>query len=116
MFPKTGQLLLTLKPRLLYLLTARTDNLDIEILLSLETILTADDQKEARRFRRDRDRHQFLSARGLLRLALSEHLRVCAADWRFARNQNHKPFITAPESYSTVNFSLSHTNGLTAPV
>ena len=92
----------------------RTDDLDIKILSRFEAILSADEQKEARRFRRDRDRHQFLLARGLLRFALSEHLPVCAADWRFARNQNHKPFIIAPKSFSAVNFSLSHTDGLVA--
>ena len=92
----------------------RTDDLDIEILSSFEAILPADDLKEARRFRRIRDRHQFLLARGLLRFALSEHLPVCAADWRFARDQNHKPFIIAPKSFSAVNFSLSHTDGLIA--
>jgi 4'-phosphopantetheinyl transferase len=111
---KTGQLLLPLKPELLYLWTARTDDLDIEILSSLEAILPTNEQKETRRFRRDRDRHQFLLARGLLRLALSEHLPVCAAGWRFVRNQNHKPFIVAPKSFSAVNFSLSHTDGLIA--
>ena len=115
MSAKIGQLLLTLKPGLLYLWTARTDDLgDIKTLSNLEAILSANEKKETRRFRRDRDRHQFLLARGLLRLALSEHLPVSPADWRFARDQNHKPFIIAPKSSSAVNFSLSHTNGLIA--
>ena len=92
----------------------RTDDLDIKTLSNLEAILSANEKKEARRFRRIKDRHQFLLARGLLRFALSEHLPVCAADWRFARDQNHKPFIIAPKSFSAVNFSLSHTDGLIA--
>src|SRR5262249_19811199 len=94
--------------------TLRTDEIDTEILSSFETVLPADDQKEARRFRRNKNRHQFLLARGLLRFALSEHLPVCATDWRFARNENLKPFIIAPKSFSAVNFSLSHTDGLIA--
>ena len=114
MSAKTDQLLPTLTPGLLYLWTMRTDDLDIETLSRVEAILPTDDQKEARRFRRNKDRQQFLLARGLLRFALSEHLPVCATDWRFARNQNHKPFIIAPKSFSAVNFSLSHTNGLIA--
>jgi 4'-phosphopantetheinyl transferase len=114
MSAKTDQQLASLNPGLLYLWTMRTDDLDIRTLSNLEAILSANEKKEARRFRRDRDRHQFLLARGLLRLALSEHLPVCAADWRFARDQNLKPFIIAPKSFSAVNFSLSHTDGLIA--
>jgi hypothetical protein len=56
----------------------RTDDLDS--LSSFEAVVPADDRKGARRFRRNRDRFQFLLARGLLSFALSEHLLVCAAD------------------------------------
>jgi 4'-phosphopantetheinyl transferase len=101
-----------LNPGLLYLWTARTDVLrDIGILSELQALLSAEEQIEARGFRRDRDRHQFLIARGLLRAALSEDLPVSTTDWRFGRNNNGKPFIAAPESLSAVNFSLSHTEG-----
>jgi len=58
--------------------------------------------------------HQFVIARGLLRVALSEDLPVSITDWRFARSNNGKPFIAEPGSLSAVNFSLSHTDGLIA--
>ena len=80
----------------------------------LQAILSMDEQKRARRFRRASDSRQFVFAHALVRLALSHHLAVPASDWHFDRDSKGKPVIAAPEMFSAVEFSLSHTNGLVA--
>src|SRR5437879_4068418 len=110
-----GECIPLLRPGQLHLWTARTDDLnDGTIASRVAGILTADERDEARRFHRARDRHQFVVARALARLALSHHFPVPAGDWRFARDHNRKPFIAAPEISPPVRFSVSHTQGLVA--
>jgi 4'-phosphopantetheinyl transferase len=104
-----------LTPGRLHLWTVRTDDLNDGVIASrLAPILSTDEQNEARRFRRPRDQHQFVIARALARLALSRHIPVAAADWRFDRDENRKPLIAAPEISPPVRFSISHTQGLVA--
>jgi 4'-phosphopantetheinyl transferase len=104
-----------LSPGQLHLWSARTDDLnDSTIASRVAGILTADERDEAWRFHRARDRHQFVIARALARLALSHHFPVPAGDWRFARDHHRKPFVAAPELSLPVRFSISHTQGLVA--
>src|SRR5882762_1257835 len=97
----------------MYLWTLLTDDVtDAATACRLEAILSADERNEARRFRRDTDRQQFVIARALVRLALSHHFPVAAGAWRFDRDRNGRPFIGAPEILPPVRFSVSHTRGL----
>jgi 4'-phosphopantetheinyl transferase len=106
---------MTIRPGQLHLWTVRTDDLnDGAIAGRVVEILAADERNESRRFRRARDQHQFVIARALAKLALSQHFPVAAGDWRFARDHNRKPFIAAPEISPPVRFSISHTQGLLA--
>lgn len=99
----------------LHLWTLRTDELDDGALAGRAIgILSADERNEARRFRRAGNRHQFVMARALVRLALSRHFPVAAGDWRFARDDRGKPFIAGPELLPAPRFSISHTRGLVA--
>lgn len=104
-----------LRPGQLHLWTVLTNGQNgITIASRLHAILSADEQKETRRFHRARDRHHFVIARALVRLALSDHFPVPAGDWRFDRDHNGKPFVAAPETSPPVQFSVSHTDGVVA--
>src|SRR3989442_9510438 len=84
-----GQYLWTLRPGQLYLWTVSTDSpADRPIADHLQAILSEDEQKDARRFHRAKDRHQFVIARALVRLALSQHFLIPPGDWRFHRDHN----------------------------
>jgi 4'-phosphopantetheinyl transferase len=80
----------------------------------LQEILSADERTESRRFRRARDQHQFIIARGLVRLVLSQYFAIPAGDWRFDRDNYGKPFVASPQIRPPVRFSVSHTEGLIA--
>src|SRR5262245_15863116 len=109
-----GENLCTLSPGHLYLWTVSTEQADAKIACRLQVVLSADEQEEGLRFHRARDRHQFIITRALVRLVLSHHFPIPANDWRFGRDRNRKPFITSPRDAPAVQFSLSHTDGLTA--
>lgn len=99
----------------LRLWTLRTDELSAAALaVRLGAVLSTDERAEARRFQRAANRHEFVLARALARLALSHQFPVAAQDWRFARDRNGRPFIAAPEVSPAVHFSVSHTRGLVA--
>jgi 4'-phosphopantetheinyl transferase len=99
----------------MYLWTLLTDDTtDTAIACRLQEILSADEKNEACRFRRVTDRNQFVLARALVRLALSNHFSIPAGAWRFDRDRNRRPFIVAPTLLPPVRFSVSHTRGLIA--
>jgi 4'-phosphopantetheinyl transferase len=59
----------------------------------------------------ERDRHQHLLTRMLVRLALSNYIPICPKDWAFARTELGKPVISIPIPVP-IEFSLSHTAGI----
>jgi 4'-phosphopantetheinyl transferase len=79
-----------------------------------EAILSAEERNRALRFHRIADQNRFIIAHAFVRLALSWHFGVAAAEWCFRRSRNGRPLITAPVILPRVQFSLSHTEGLTA--
>ena len=85
-----------------------------DAIVELRTLISADDRAEAARFRRERETRQFLMSRALVRLALSERSAIAPVDWRFARDENSRPFVSAPELDPRPWFSISHTDGLIA--
>jgi 4'-phosphopantetheinyl transferase len=106
---------MTIRPGQLHLWTVRTGELTGSAIADrVAGMLTADERNEALRFHRAGDRHRFVIARALARLALSHHFCVAPADWRFERDHNRKPFIAAPEISPSARFSISHTQGLVA--
>jgi len=110
-----GRRLRTLRTGQLDLWTVRTDGpADAAIVCRLQGILSADEQTESRRFRRARDQHQFIIARALVRLVLSQYFAIPAGDWRFERDHYGKPFVASPQIRPPVLFSVSHTEGLIA--
>lgn len=108
-----GERLRTLRADQAHLWTVGTDGpVDAAIACRIQGILSTDEQTESQRFRRARDQHQFIFARALVRLALSQYVPIPAGDWRFERNHYGKPFVAFPQVWPPLRFSISHTEGL----
>ena len=104
---------MTPKPHRIWIMwTGDTDLREAVVLLS--PLFSAQDRGEAARFRFEKDQHQFLMARALVRLALSEEVTVAPNAWRFCRNERSRPYVAAPRLALPLWFSISHTNGLVA--
>jgi 4'-phosphopantetheinyl transferase len=109
-----GELLRTLNPGQVDLWTVSTGYSADSTPVCLQSVLSNDEQKEARRFHQAKHQRQFVVARALLRRTLSRYFRVPAGDWRFARGLYNKPFLAGPYISPSPQFSLSHTDGLIA--
>lgn len=76
--------------------------------------LSPEERAQHQRFRFDKHRHTYLVSHALMRGALSLSTQVDPAQFAFNTNSYGKPFIVAPAQEQTVNFNLSHTEGLAA--
>ena len=88
-----------------------TRNVTAKSLLAWLDILDEDERRRAAAFRQDQDRHDYLCAHILRRLALSEACGHPPASWRFVTPPGNKPRVVAPQHIET---SLSHTTRLVA--
>jgi 4'-phosphopantetheinyl transferase len=61
-----------------------------------------------------RDRLQRVLSRALLRRALADFTGVHPADWQFRKNSYGRPEIDAPRHCRSLQFNVSHTDGLVA--
>lgn len=59
-------------------------------------------------------RRQYLAGRILVRTTLSRYADVEPREWRFDVNAYGRPHVAWPQQYSTLQFNLSHTDGLAA--
>jgi 4'-phosphopantetheinyl transferase len=75
--------------------------------------LCAEEIAYCRRLRRAADRLSYAAAHALLRRALGQGLGVAPATLQFARDARGRPRLAAPAE-RTVDFNLSHTDGLVA--
>lgn len=83
--------------------------------LSLEILnssLSLDEQKRAERFIFEKDHNHFIVARGALRHILSRYLDVSASELTFAYGEHGKPFLINQKDDRSLEFNLSHSNGL----
>lgn len=77
-------------------------------------LLTDDERAKWQRYKFDKDKHQHLVTRALIRETLSRYeSTVAPQDWRFELNQHGKPAIANPLS-QPLFFNLSHTQNLAA--
>ena len=82
----------------------------------LRDVLGDDESSRADRFRHDHDRHLYITAHALTRLALSRRQpTVDPADWTFVDGRWGRPHPTNPET-GDLQVNLSHTRGMTAVV
>lgn len=87
---------------------------DPDLLDRYAQLLTPDEQAKWQRYRFDKDKHQHLVTRALIRDTLSRYEpAVAPADWRFELNPHGKPVIANPLR-QPLYFNLSHTQNLAA--
>ena len=78
-----------------------------------QELMTPEELAKAERFHFEKDRHQHIITRALVRTTLSRYANINPADWRFSKNKYGRPEISSPQSHS-LRFNLSHTDGLIA--
>lgn len=81
-------------------------------IVELETLLSADEQDRAGRFRFEKDRREFVVARGSLRKILSHYASGSPADWRFGYGVYGKPGLLNGGESGGLRFNVSHSSGL----
>ncbi|HUT36206.1 MAG TPA: 4'-phosphopantetheinyl transferase superfamily protein [Planctomycetota bacterium] len=77
-------------------------------------LLDPEERRRWGRLRLSADRHQYLAAHALLRVALSRYADVAPQEWRLRPGAAGKPEIAGPAAAPPLRFSLSHTRGLAA--
>ena len=83
----------------------------VEDVSQLGATLSADERARASRFRFDRDRNQFMTARGALRTLLGGYLAVQPAELIFEYGTHGKPTL-AGRYQGSLKFNVSHSQGL----
>jgi 4'-phosphopantetheinyl transferase len=78
---------------------------------SLHSLLNADEQERADRFKVEMARDQFVVSRALLRVVLGKYLNSDPRQIAFTVTSHRKPELAIK---SDIRFNLSHTDGLTA--
>lgn len=81
-------------------------------LLSLYESLSADERERATRFHFEKDRRQFIAARGLLRRILSLYLKAEPSRLQFSYTAYGKPSLTAEFGDNPLRFNVSHSGEL----
>lgn len=85
-----------------------------ELLERYHQLMTADENAKWQRYKFEKDKHQHLVTRALIRDTLSRYEpQVAPADWRFEQNPHGKPAI-ANALRQPLYFNLSHTQNLAA--
>lgn len=87
---------------------------DAGVLRRFAGMLTPDEATRRDRFVFDRDRHQFLVTRGLVRTLVSHYVGISPADCAFTTNRHGRPSLAHLPPGVSLNFNLSHTSGLIA--
>jgi 4'-phosphopantetheinyl transferase len=79
----------------------------------LHSHLSEDENKRAARFRFDRDRDRFITARGTLRTLLAQYLRKQPKDLQFLLGREGKPALVPDSAGGTLSFNPSHSQDVT---
>jgi len=87
--------------------------IDPGLLARYEAILTPEELTRRRRFVHEKDRHQYLLARALVRTMLSHYVGVRPEAWSFTTNRYGRPELAGPVEIP-LRFNISHTRGLVA--
>jgi Phosphopantetheinyl transferase len=87
---------------------------DADLLARYHELLTPEEHAKWQRYRFDKDKHQHLVTRALIRDTLSRYEpSIAPQDWRFEFNAHGKPAIANALS-GPLHFNLSHTQNLAA--
>ena len=79
----------------------------------LSQVLTTEEWARHARFFFDKDKHQFLVTRAMVREVLSRYRpEIAPVSWRFENNAHGKPRIATEQCTGNLYFNLAHTSGL----
>ncbi|MCS6806443.1 MAG: 4'-phosphopantetheinyl transferase superfamily protein [Acidobacteriota bacterium] len=78
----------------------------------LRSLLASDEQQRADRFHFEKDRRQFIVARGVLRTLLAGYLNIEPGQIRFCYSRYGKPQLDGDDPNNLLRFNLSHSHGL----
>ena len=81
-------------------------------IMAWQQLLSDDELNRADRFHFEEDRNAYIAARGILRIVLGQYLNAEPAQLHFAYNQYGKPFLPPETNPETLQFNLSHSDGL----
>ena len=87
-------------------------DLDSDLLHTMHTSLSPDEQARAARFKFDRDRQRFIAARGTLRKILGTYLSQEPATLSFSYGPHGKPGLKPHDNGRTIQFNVSHSHGM----
>ncbi len=85
-----------------------------EKLTYFESLLSNDEHERSKRFFFERDRHNYITARGLLRCLLGAYLEMEPEKILISYGRQRKPAIRSERPGTSLEFNLSHSNGLGA--
>ncbi len=77
-----------------------------------QELLSDDENARASKFRFEKNRHEFVVGRGMLRTLLASYLDTSAAKLRFTYSEHGKPRLHDAEKNGTLTFNLSHSDGV----
>lgn len=85
----------------------------LALLSQYHELLSCEEQKQQKRFCFERDRHQYLITRVLVRTVLSRYIPdVGPKEWQFSKNSYGKPSIVNTSLPFPVKFNISHSGKL----
>ena len=80
-------------------------------LARLQNLLATDEQIRAKRFKFLKHRRAFITARGVLRLILSQYLQIAPQSLHFGQGPHGKPFLISP-TIPQLSFNVSHSHNI----
>jgi 4'-phosphopantetheinyl transferase len=86
---------------------------DPTLLAAYRALLAPEEEKRRVRFHFEKNRHEFLVTRALVRSTLSRYEAVPPAAWTFKQNAHGRPEIAGPAG-AALRFNLTNTRGLVA--
>jgi len=81
-----------------------------QLLARYDQLMTAEEREKQQRYIFERDRHDALITRALVRTVLSRYVAVAPEHWRFAKGDKGKPEIV--DAPWPLRFNVSHTQGM----
>lgn len=94
-----------------HLWSARLDQPE-DFLRQCVTVLSADEQQRAERFRPGSLRNRYITGRGMLRMLLGRYLRTSPASFSLRYQAHGKPELVPPWKVQGVEFNVSHSHEL----
>lgn len=83
------------------------------IVNTFRRLLTPDEQMRADRFHFEKDRHNFIAARGCLRTIIAQYLKTLPHEVRFGYNDHGKPrLLNSGGAADPLHFNVTHSAGI----